>query len=142
MRLLWTLDHGLQRTSKQMASSLGITGPQRMVLRILGRFPGLTAGRLAHILCVHPSTLSGVLKRLQRKGLIERCADPRDRRRAQLGLTDTGRRLDMESPGTVEAAIQKTLRGLPSSRVNAAREVLTALADALDDGPKRRGASR
>jgi hypothetical protein len=29
MRLLWAIDHGLQRRSKQLASTLGVTGPQR-----------------------------------------------------------------------------------------------------------------
>jgi MarR family transcriptional regulator, organic hydroperoxide resistance regulator len=29
MRLLWSIEHGLQRMSKRMESEIGITGPQR-----------------------------------------------------------------------------------------------------------------
>src|SRR5262249_10104350 len=33
MRLLWSIEHDLQRMSKRMKGELGITGPQRLVLR-------------------------------------------------------------------------------------------------------------
>src|SRR5439155_8811053 len=57
MRLLWAVDHSLQSASKRMEAAYGITGPQRLVVRIVGRFPGIAAGRVAEILHVHPSTL-------------------------------------------------------------------------------------
>src|SRR6266540_480401 len=87
MRALWALDHALQSASKRMESRLGITAPQRLVVRIVGRFPGISAGEVAEILHVHPSTLTGVLKRLEGRGFVARRADPRDARRALLGLT-------------------------------------------------------
>ena len=46
MRLLWAVDHALQSASKRMESSFGLTGPQRLVVRIVGRFPGIAAGRI------------------------------------------------------------------------------------------------
>ena len=63
MRLLWSVEHGLQRSSKRMESELGITGPQRLVLRVVGQFPGLSAGDLAHIVRLHPSTITGIRRR-------------------------------------------------------------------------------
>src|SRR5688572_10921067 len=66
MRLLWAVDHALQQRSKQMLQTHGITGPQRLVLRVVGRYPGIAAGELANVLHVHPSTLTGVLKRLEK----------------------------------------------------------------------------
>src|SRR5689334_23622938 len=41
MRLLWSIEHGLQRMSKRMENEIGITGPQRLVLRVVGQYPGL-----------------------------------------------------------------------------------------------------
>ena len=39
MRVVWALDHALQKTSKRMeTTTLGITAPQRFVIRILRRF--------------------------------------------------------------------------------------------------------
>src|ERR1019366_2492668 len=86
MRLLWAIEHGLQRMSKRMEGELGITGPQRLVLRVVGQFPGLPAGELAHIVRLHPSTITGILQRLVARGLLERQRDPSDSRRARLRL--------------------------------------------------------
>jgi MarR family transcriptional regulator, organic hydroperoxide resistance regulator len=127
MRTLWALDHALQSASKRMEATLGITAPQRLVVRIVGRFPGISAGEVAEILHVHPSTLTGVLKRLEARGFVERSADPKDARRALLGLTARGRKLDALRTGTVEAVVRRTLRGLPGETTRSAR----ALAEAL-----------
>src|SRR5437660_7812237 len=83
LRLLWAVDHALQSASKRMESNFGMTGLQRLVMRIVGRFPGIAAGRVAEILHVHPSTLKGVLTRLAAPGLLQRRTEPRDGRRAR-----------------------------------------------------------
>ena len=132
LRLIWAVHHGLETTSKRMDARLGITGPQRLVLLIVGRFPGIPAGQLAQILHLPPSTLTGVLKRLERRGFIERRPDPRDGRRASLGLTGRGRRLDLTAAGTAEAAVRATLESVEGGDVQAARRVLRALADTLE----------
>ena len=41
--LVWAVDHALQRRSRAMAAKLGITGPQRPLVRIIGRFPNIPA---------------------------------------------------------------------------------------------------
>ena len=69
MQVLWAVVHGLEQTSKRMRGRIGVTGPQRLVLRVVGLFPGLSAGDLATILHVHPSTLTGVIQRLVTQGL-------------------------------------------------------------------------
>ncbi|HTY61385.1 MAG TPA: MarR family transcriptional regulator [Acidobacteriota bacterium] len=132
MRVVWALDHALQKTSKRMETVLGITAPQRLVIRILGRFPGMSAGLLAVVLHLHPSTLTGILKRLQRRGLITRRADPRDHRRAVFGLTAKGRSLDVEAEGTVEAAVRIAFEQIPKSKINNAAEVFQKLTHLLE----------
>jgi DNA-binding MarR family transcriptional regulator len=134
MRLLWAVDHGLQSTSKRMEATLGLTGPQRLVLRLVGRFPGITAGRLAQIMHVHPSTLTGVLKRMEKRGLLERKSDPLDGRKALFALTEAGRSLDVPSEGTVENAVQRAISRMPRPRLTSAQEVLMALAEELGAG--------
>lgn len=131
MKLLWAVDHGLQSTSKRMEAKMGVTGPQRLVIRIVGRYPGISAGQLAEIMQLHPSTLTGVLKRLQERGIIERRVDPKDGRRALLGLTARGRELDSLRTGTVEAAVRQALKSVPRRKLDAAQDVLAAVAEAL-----------
>jgi trehalose 6-phosphate phosphatase len=135
MRLLWAIDHGLQRRSKRMAKTIGLTGPQRVVVRMLGRYPGISAGQLAQALHLHPSTLTGILRRLERRGWLTRRRHPRDGRRAVLELSPAGRRLDVESSGTIEATMKSALGRLPAASVRAARAVLQVLADELEPPP-------
>jgi DNA-binding MarR family transcriptional regulator len=128
LRLMWALDHALQKASKRIEASLGVTGPQRMVIRIVGRFPGIAAGKLAEILHLHPSTLTGVVRRLQQQGVLARWADPRDQRRALLGLTQKGRALDVDTPGTIEASVRELLTEVPAARIRTTAAVLSRLA--------------
>ncbi|MDI1478802.1 MarR family transcriptional regulator [Polyangium sp. y55x31] len=131
MRLLWAVDHALQSMSKRMEASLGVTGPQRLVIRIVGRFPGISAGELASVLHIHPSTLTGILKRLEARSIIGRKPDPDDARRALFELTARGRELDGLKIGTVEATVRRSLSKLPPRKVSSARDVLGSLAVAL-----------
>jgi DNA-binding MarR family transcriptional regulator len=134
MRLLWAIDHALQQRSKRMAATLGVTGPQRLVIRILGRSPGISAGQLAQVLHLHPSTLTGILRRLEQRGLLTRERDRRDLRRAVLELSAAGRRLDVETAGTIESVTKGILGELPRRQLVAARGVLLALANGFDRG--------
>ena len=140
MRVLWELDHALRRASKSMDSRLGVTGPQRLVIRLVGRFPGVAAGDLAALLHVDPSSLTGVLDRLQTRGILKRREDPRDRRRALFSLTFTGRSIDRVRSNTVEAAVIRVLSTQPRSRAAAARRILTSLVSelAIDDPGRRK----
>ena len=131
MRLLWALAHTMQSRSKRMEAELGVTGPQRLVLRILGRSPGVTAGALARAMCVHPSTLTGVLRRLQSRGLLDRKKDRADGRRALLVLTVAGKKLDALHAGSVEAAVRRTLARVQKSELETARSVVSMLTDEL-----------
>jgi DNA-binding MarR family transcriptional regulator len=131
MRLLWAMDHGLQRRSKRMEVELGVTGMQRVVIRLIGRFPGIMAGRLAELLHVHPSTLTGVLKRVVERGYVQRERDRTDARVAHFTLLSEGERIDGSQAGTIEAAVRRTLGRLDPAQVDAARIVLSALADEL-----------
>ena len=133
MRVLWAVDHGLRSGSKRMARKAGVTGPQRLVLRMVGRFPNASAGQLAELLHVHPSTLTGVLARLVRRGLLLRREDPNDGRRSLFRLTAKGESVDALRAGTVEDRVRRALSRLPASKINAAREVLGEIARELDE---------
>ena len=132
IRTLWALDHALQSASKRLEVRAGITAPQRFVVRIVGRYPGVSAGELSEILHLHPSTLTGVLRRLVDRGLLERRPDPADARRALLHLSTKGRALDTLRNGTVEAAVRRALGRLRPGAIRHARDVAEALAAELD----------
>ena len=132
MRLLWSIEHGLQRMSKRMEGDLGITGPQRLVLRVVGKFPGVSAGELAHIVRLHPSTITGILQRLVARGLLERKRDPDDSRRARLRLKPAALAHTRVSPGTVERAVTQAMRRVGAPKIQIASTVLAEIARQLN----------
>jgi MarR family transcriptional regulator, organic hydroperoxide resistance regulator len=121
MQLLWAVVHGLQKASKRMAAEVGVTGPQRLVLRVVGLHPGASPGTLARILHVHPSTLTGVLQRLVDQKLLSRVSHAEDRRRSVLHLTARGARVNRPAVGIVETAIAAALRSLDDREAACAR---------------------
>jgi len=126
MRRLWDLVHALAVRSKRMGRTLGVTGPQRLVLRVVGQTPGATASEISDLLGLHPSTLTGVLARLERHGLLQRRVDTADRRRVRFRLTPAGLRIDRERKGTVEAAVRRAL-GRADPEMTAQTEAMIAL---------------
>ena len=131
LRLLWAVDHNLQRRSKRMEAEIGVTGTQRIVIRLIGRYPGITAGRLAELVHVHPSTLTGVLQRLVARGYIRRERDPEDARVARFELLPDGTKIDGSQAKTIEAAVRRAIGRLPATQVDVARDVLAVVADEL-----------
>jgi DNA-binding MarR family transcriptional regulator len=132
MRTLWRLVHALDVRSKWMERNLGVTGPQRLVLRIVGQSPGISAGEIAETLDLHRSTLTGILARLQERGMLVRTGDPADRRRATFRLTAHGASIDRERRGTVEAAVRRTLARSSHEEVECTEAMLARLVTELE----------
>jgi MarR family transcriptional regulator, organic hydroperoxide resistance regulator len=147
LRLLWAIDHHLHSRSRKMHDQVGITGQQRLVLRLVEHVPGLSAGRLAAILHLHPSTVTGLVNRLVALRLLrrERAAD--DSRRLSLGLTQRARAFLGTNPISAEHPVGSVLDELPADQVAVTREVLRRVAVALGDAapiaaPRRRAPKR
>jgi DNA-binding MarR family transcriptional regulator len=124
---LWELNHAMERTSLQMERTLGVTAQQRLFVRCLGKYPGMTGSQLAMVLHLDRGTVSTSLRRLERKGLISKRRDPRDHRRVALGLTPKGRALNQPAPATVEHAVEQLLVQLGRTQVESVKGVLRQL---------------
>jgi len=133
MRVLWNLQHALQSSSKRMERALGVTGPQRLAMRVIGTLPGITPAELARVLHLDPSTITGVVRRLSDRKLITREGDPSDRRLARLRLSAEGERLLRPSRGTVEAVIRGALKKFSPAKIRSSAELLEQLSTALTD---------
>ncbi len=116
-----------------MEVSHGVTGPQRLVLRLVREHPHLSAADLAALLRLHASTMTGILQRLERKGLVVRERDRQDNRRIKLRVPAKAHKLIDRPDGTIESAIKDALQHVSDSHTRSARIALAAIAAALDD---------
>jgi MarR family transcriptional regulator, organic hydroperoxide resistance regulator len=128
LRLMWAVDHELHRVSKAMIGRLGLTAPQRLAVRFVGRQPSLTPGQLAELLHLDPGTVSGIVKRLESSGLVTRVRSGGDTRRMHLTLTSKGQTVNRRTRGTVEAAARRTLDEVSNADLAAASRLLRRLA--------------
>ena len=83
----------VRRVFDQRVRELGITGPQARLLLLVNREPGRAQSHYANELDVEPITMTRMLDRMEEAGLIERCADPDDRRARLIRCTGHGQSL-------------------------------------------------
>lgn len=106
----------LRRSFDERARALGVTRPQWSVLSLLKRFDGSTQVSMADMLDVEPITLGRMIDRLQDAGLVERRADPADRRTWRLHLTPVGlQKIEALRP-TALALFEDALAGLDAAQ--------------------------
>ena len=119
----------------------GLTLPQFDCLAQLLRHPeGLTAGALSRTLLVTAGNLTGIVGRLQGRGLIVRRPHPLDRRAALLFLTPHGHRLTLGEVARHERHLERLFTGLPPAERLRLRTALDHLRETLEPRQLRRSA--
>lgn len=129
----------LRESSREAEKRAGLSGAQLFVLRTVAESPGLSLNELAERTRTHQSSVSAVVTRLVREGLIERGTAPGDARRAEIRLSAPGRSRLRSAPRTAQERLVATVDALPA--VDRAR--LASVLDGLVRGmalPKRRPA--
>jgi DNA-binding MarR family transcriptional regulator len=107
----------VERVMQPYFARFGISGSQWGVLRNLHRAEreGLGALRLTDLserLLIRPPSVTGVVDRLERAGLVSRQGSPTDMRAKHVALTERGRRLVEEVLAVHEAQIDAVMAGL------------------------------
>lgn len=82
------ISNALKRLFDRRAAEVGVTRAQWRVMAQLIHHPGLRQAALAERLDIEPITLTRTVDRLEEAGLVERRADPADRRARLLFLTE------------------------------------------------------
>ncbi|MBW8784352.1 MAG: MarR family transcriptional regulator [Novosphingobium sp.] len=124
----------LRRSFDERARIIGVTRPQWQVLTLLSRNLGINQGRLAELLEVEPITLGRMIDRLQDGDLVERRADPADRRAWRLFLTDKGNALIEQLMPFADETLAEALDGIDPP----AQQRLMAMLDRIRSNLSRR----
>ena len=88
----------------------GVTPGQYGILKCLWDENGLTVKQIAERMYLDSSTITGLLDRMEQKGLIKRCPDPSDRRALSVVLTPEGERLEGPVSEAIALANQAVLK--------------------------------
>ena len=90
----------------------GLSDQQWRVLRVLGELGTVETGRVAREAYLLGPSLTGVLARMERDGLVQRARDPQDQRRTVVQATAKGLKLVATLSQSIEAHYQRLERGL------------------------------
>ena len=82
-----------RRLTKGMASQFGLTGPQLTVIKLLESFQDLSLSSLSERIRAQNSTVTGIIDRMEREGLVRRERSTTDRRVVHIRLSDKGQKL-------------------------------------------------
>lgn len=103
----------LHTSAKAVEGDLGISGAQLFVLEKI-KNEGASINQLAEQTLTHQSSVSVVVERLAEKAFVRREADPQDRRRTLVQITERGRRVLEKAPMTPQAKIAKAIAKMPA----------------------------
>lgn len=101
-----------QRRVMARLEGTGLTAGQPKVLDFLGRHDGSVQKRIAAGCHIDPATLTGLLGRMEEKGLILRRSEGGDRRALHVYLTEEGWRLQKQVRRQMEELEEQVLSGL------------------------------
>lgn len=110
--------------SKRAERVTGLTGPQLWALKVLDEHAPVRVSDLAARMYLHPSTVVGILDRLEAKGLAQRLKQHRDRRAVDVQLTTEGAALVKAMP---TAAQEMLLSGMEKLSARNLRTVARGL---------------
>jgi DNA-binding MarR family transcriptional regulator len=141
IQLISTVGRLLRTEADRRARRDGLTRAQWSILLHVSRTPGLLQKELAQSLEVDPMTVARLVDRLEARALVERQADPTDRRVWRLHLTDAGRALLADIIHQVDDIAALAIAGLAPSALLATDAALRTVRDNLAAAPRRPSAA-
>jgi DNA-binding MarR family transcriptional regulator len=109
----------------------GLTGPQLWAIRLLSGSKPVRVTDLARRMYLHPSTVVGILDRLEHKGLAVRERSKEDHRVVEVRLTPKGDATIAKAPPVVQGLLLEGLEGLSESELGVVSEGLELLVGIL-----------
>ena len=132
---IYSANHAMNRVYKPLLDQLDLTYPQYIAMTVLWEQDEQTVGEICEKLFLESSTVTPLLKRLEKMKLLERRRDAGDERQVRISLTSEGRALQKkagEIPGCILAAsglsekalitLQDQIAGLRENLTRAAAE--------------------
>ncbi len=138
-----------RRVTKEVARRADLTGPQLTVLKVLEGVGDLSLSELSERIRAQNSTVTGIIDRMEREGLVVRARSTEDRRVVHIQLTEKGARIAREIAVEPMEVFRSALESLSAGEMRDLLKILTKIAQrvqgivkrdvgAAEKGPKER----
>ncbi|MDX8341048.1 MarR family transcriptional regulator [Draconibacterium sp. IB214405] len=120
--------------SKKIQKEHGVSIPQVLCLSFLNESPNYqsTQGEIRKYLNLNPSTVSGIINRLEKKGFLARLPKTGDKRVVNITLTSAGHKLLSSIPSLLHEQLSEKLLQLNESELATVEAGLNTLVKILD----------
>jgi DNA-binding MarR family transcriptional regulator len=113
LRKLRRITRAIDLHSRRLAIQFGLTGPQLVCLRVLEDKGPLTPSNLAREVALSQGTITGIVDRLFKRGLVTRNRSSTDRRSVTVAITEKGQDMIKKAPSPLQESFAIELRRLP-----------------------------
>jgi DNA-binding MarR family transcriptional regulator len=134
LEALRRINRTIELRSRALLLNYGLTAPQLTALQAIARLQPVTPARLSVEIHLGRPTVTGILNRLELRGLIERSRGGEDRRSVQVRLTEPGRRMLEGAPSVMRNEFHLRLGKLKEWERTQILASIQRLADMLDAG--------
>ncbi len=132
MQALRRIFKSIQDYSQEVSKKFGITGPQLWALKTISANGSLSLGELSQRMYLHPSTISGVVDRLEKKNYVHRDRAKEDRRVVQVRLTPKGKSLARRAPNPIQGKMVFGLGKLKRNQLHSIYDSLQRLVKIME----------
>jgi MarR family transcriptional regulator, organic hydroperoxide resistance regulator len=117
-----------RRVTKEVARRAELTGPQLTVLKMLEGVGDLSLSELSERIRAQNSTVTGIIDRMEREGLVIRARSTEDRRVVHIRLTDKGAKIAREIAVPPMEIFRNALECLSATEMRDLLRILTKVA--------------
>jgi len=126
-----------RRITKELARRADLTGPQLTVLKVLEGLGDLSLSDLSDRIRAQNSTVTGIIDRMEREGLVVRARSTEDRRVVRIRLTEKGGRIAREIAVEPMEIFRSALENLSPGEMRELLKILTKIARRVQSIVKR-----
>jgi DNA-binding MarR family transcriptional regulator len=107
----------LNEQSKKVERETGLTGPQLWAIKTINESSPVKVSDLANKLYLHPTTVVGIIDRLEKQDLVKRRRSEDDRRVVWIELTDKGNELVKSAPEVAQGLLVSGLEEISANNL-------------------------
>jgi len=119
--------------SKQLVKRVGLTGPQLVILQYIHTVNEISVGEVAKNVSLSQGTVTGILERMEKRGLVARYKSLQDKRRVIVRITEAGQTLLHNAPPVMQENFLgkfNTLENWEKTMILSALQRLVSMLDA------------